>query len=298
MTTTMAPTVAVTSDDDLPLSAHLTEPACSAAEPDDTPAQSAAHRLGGSGKERWQPATGGRSLTLNILTGAVILGLLGAVVFLWLTVRQQQIQLTTLDTAFRSGQLQSLPDRMLKIENQQAQFALKSQADKWQQHQAQQQGDLDELKIQFTTLTAAMKQAQSATSQVAEEQGSLGIKLDSLQKALDVQVLRIDTLTAWKDAWEKRSASHSARTVPAPGGSLPVVKKPPKPQRLNPPFTLVSTERRGGQAYAVILPQGTGGWSQLRMLSPGESVSGWTLVSVSGNQADFQVNGQSQRLTF
>ncbi|ENQ2925518.1 hypothetical protein ACEOVR_004902, partial [Salmonella enterica] len=57
------------------------------------------------------------------------------------------------------------------------------------------------------------------------------------------------------------------------------------------------TELRGGQTYAVILPAGEGGWAQLRMLSPGDSVSGWALVSVSGNHAEFQVNGQVQRLT-
>lgn len=64
-----------------------------------------------------------------------------------------------------------------------------------------------------------------------------------------------------------------------------------------PPFTLVSIERRGGQAYAVILPAGDGGWAQLRMLSPGESLSGWMLTRVNGSQAEFKVNGQVQLLT-
>ncbi len=59
----------------------------------------------------------------------------------------------------------------------------------------------------------------------------------------------------------------------------------------------MSIERRGGQAYAVILPAGNSGWTQLRMVSPGESLSGWVLVNISGNQAEFQVNGQVQRLT-
>ncbi|PVP56924.1 hypothetical protein C4711_24035, partial [Salmonella enterica subsp. enterica serovar Newport] len=103
----------------------------------------------------------------------------------------------------------------------------------------------------------------------------------------------------WKEAWNKRSAPATTKTVQAPGGSPSPVKKEskPRPRKLTPPFTLVSTELRGGQTYAVILPAGEGGWAQLRMLSPGDSVSGWALVSVSGNHAEFQVNGQVQRLT-
>ncbi|EGF9691692.1 hypothetical protein IDR12_000532 [Salmonella enterica] len=301
MTTTTASSVDIPSDNDLPLSAHLTETAEPTIDMPEIPvapdnsAQSAAHRLGGKGGRTWSPSSDRRSLMFKVTSALVFCVLLGAVLFLWFTVRQQQIQLTTLDAAFRSGQLQALPERMQAIEDRQQQYVLKSQAEKWQQ-------SLSTFQQQLSTLATDVKETRAAAARAIAGQDETGMKLDTFQKALDAQVLRIDTLDAWKEEWSQRVAltSTKTKTAPARGGSQPAVKKPskPQPQVIKPPFTLVSIERRGGQAYAVILPAGEGGWAQLRMLSPGESLSGWMLMSASGSQAEFQVNGQIQRLTF
>ncbi|HGP2816142.1 TPA: hypothetical protein ACLGW6_004416 [Salmonella enterica] len=303
MTTTTASSVDIPSDTDLPLSAHLTEPAEPAIDVPDAPvtpdssAQSAAQRLGGKGSRLWRSASGNRSQILKVTSALVYCVLLGAIFFLWLTVRQQQIQLTTLDAAFRSGQLQTLPDRMQTIEDRQQQYVLKSQADKWQQRLSEQTKTLNTFGQQLSTLSSEVKATQAAAAQAIAEQGEAVTKIDTLQKALDAQSLRIDALESWKAAWVQRTSPSSTKTAPASGGSQPTVKKPSKPRILKPPFTLVSIERRGGQAYAVVLPTGVGDWAQLRMLSPGDSLANWTLVNVSGNQAEFQVNGQVQRLT-
>ncbi|EAR0811725.1 hypothetical protein EF931_11590 [Salmonella enterica] len=300
MTTTTASSVDIPSDNDLPLSAHLTETAEPTIDMPEIPvapdnsAQSAAHRLGGKGGRTWSPSSDRRSLMFKVTSALVFCVLLGAVLFLWFTVRQQQIQLTTLDAAFRSGQLQALPERMQAIEDRQQQYVLKSQAEKWQQ-------SLSTFQQQLSTLATDVKETRAAAARAIAGQDETGMKLDTFQKALDAQVLRIDTLDTWKEEWSQRVAltSTKTKTAPAPGGSQPAVKKPSKlqPRVIKPPFTLVSIERRGGQAYAVILPAGEGGWAQLRMLSPGESLSGWMLMSASGSQAEFQVNGQIQRLT-
>lgn len=303
MTTTTASSVDIPSDNDLPLSAHLTEPAGPTMDtPEapvipDTSAQSAAQRPGGKGDRLWRPASDRRALLHKVTSALVYCVLLGAVFFLWLTVRQQQIQLATLDAAFRSGQLQALPDRMQAIEDRLQQVVLKSQGEKWQQSLSEQTQSLTTFGQQLSTLSAEVKETRAAADRAIAGQDETGMKLDTFQKALDAQALRIDTLDAWKEEWRQRMPLTSTKTAPAPGGSQPSVKKPSKPRVIKPPFTLVSIERRGGQAYAVILPAGEEGWAQLRMLSPGESLSGWMLMSINGSQAEFQVNGQIQRLT-
>ncbi|MJZ42559.1 hypothetical protein DS487_16980 [Salmonella enterica subsp. enterica] len=305
MTTPTAQAAAIPSDDDVSLSARLSAPtgACDGTNPPDpaaggTPAQSAARRLGGQGGPLWRPASGGSSLILKAGAGMMTLVLAGCVLFLWLTVRQQQVQLTTLDAAFRSGQLQSLPDRMLETENKLQQFMHRYQADaeKWQQVIAQQQSELSALKAQVTTLAADLTATQSATAQGGTARDEMSRTLAALQKALDVQTQRTDTLMAWKAGAGQRAAA-VRRTTQVPGGGRSDVKKPTERPHLKSPFTLVSTEHRGGQAYAVVLPQGAGGWAQLHMLSPGESLSGWTLVSVDGRQATFRVGSRVQHLT-
>ncbi|ENP5335048.1 hypothetical protein ACDS27_004590 [Salmonella enterica] len=305
-TTASASSVDIPSDNDLPLSARLTDPDPSGLPAEDTslegsatPAESAVQRLGGKGGRTWSPSSDRRSLIHKVASALLFCVLLGAVLFLWFTVREQQIQLTTLDAAFRSGQLQALPERMQAIEDRLQQYVLKSQAEKWQQSLSEQAQSLTTFQQQLSTLATDVKETQAAAARAIAGQDETGMKLDTFQKALDAQVLRIDTQDAWKEEWSQRVALTSTKTAQAPGGSQPAVKKPSKPQPrvIKPPFTLVSIERRGGQAYAVILPAGEGGWAQLRMLSPGESLSGWMLMSASGSQAEFQVNGQIQRLT-
>ncbi|EFQ7413723.1 hypothetical protein GJZ22_001247 [Salmonella enterica] len=305
MTTTTASSVDIPSDNDLPLSAHLTEPAEPTIDMPEIPvapdnsAQSAAQRLGGRGGHSWPPSSDRRSLMLKVLSFLVFCVLLCAVLFLWFIVRQQQIQLTTLDAAFRSGQLQTLPDRMRAIEDRQQQYVLKSQSEKWQQSLSEQAQSLATFQQQLSSLATDVKDTHSGTARVVARLDDTDMKLDALQNALNTQTLRIDALETWKEAWNKRFVPAATKTAQATGGSPSSVKKQskPRPRKFTPPFTLVSTELRGGQTYAVILPAGEGGWAQLRMLSPGDSVSGWALVSVSGNHAEFQVNGQVQRLT-
>lgn len=254
MTTTTASTVDIPSDNDLTLSAHLTEPAEPTIDMPEIPvapgnsAQSAAQRLGGKGGHSWPPSSDQRSLMLKVLSVLVFCVLLGAVLFLWFTVRQQQIQLTTLDAAFRSGQLQTLPDRMQAIEDRQQQYVLKSQSEKWQHSLSEQAQSLTTFQQQLSSLGTEVKAARAEAARAVAGQDDTGMKLDALQNALNTQTLRIDALETWKEAWNKRSAPTTTKTVQAPGGNPSPVKKEskPRPRNLTPPFTLVSTELRGG----------------------------------------------------
>lgn len=254
MTTATASSVDIPSDNDLPLSAHLTEPAEPTIDMPEIPvapgnsAQSAAQRLGGKGGHSWPPSSDRRALMLKLLSVLVFCVLLGAVLFLWFTVRQQQIQLTTLDAAFRSGQLQTLPDRMQSIEDRQQQYVLKSQSEKWQHSLSEQAQSLTTFQQQLSSLGTEVKAVRAEAARAVAGQDDTGMKLDALQNALNTQTLRIDALETWKEAWNKRSAPATTKTVQAPGGSPSPVKKQskPRPRKLIPPFSLVSTELRGG----------------------------------------------------
>lgn len=228
MTTTTASSVDIPSDNDLPLSAHLTEPAEPAIDMPEIPvapdnsAQSAAQRLGGKGGYSWPPSSDRHSLMLKVLSVLVFCVLLGAVLFLWFTVRQQQIQLTTLDAAFRSGQLQTLPDRMQAIEDRQQQYVLKSQSEKWQQSLSEQAQSLTTFQQQLSSLATDVKAARAEAARAVAGQDETGMKLDALQNALNAQTLRIDALESWKEAWSKRTASTTTKAAPPPEvASLP-----------------------------------------------------------------------------
>ncbi len=150
--------------------------------------------------------------------------LLGAVLFLWLTVRQQQIQLTTLDAAFRSGQLQTLPDRMQAIEDRQQQFVPKLQGEKWQLRLSEQELRLTAFEQQLSSLVTEVKETQAATARAVAREDETGMKLDAVHKALTEQTSRIDTLASWKDTWSKRTVATATKATPSPGGGQSAAK--------------------------------------------------------------------------
>ncbi|EGS2622018.1 hypothetical protein I8K75_000332 [Salmonella enterica] len=268
----------------------------------ETPAQQASHRLGGDGGRRTEPTPASRKKTLawQIPAGVLILGLAGAVAYLWQTVSQQEILLTSLDTAFRSGQLDSLPQRIQALEEKQQQYLPVTQAQTWRDEDGLARKALE---TQVTQLVKDSESLRADVTALATQQDSLKQLTDALSSRLDEQVSRIDALSAWKAQREEKTAATAVkpsapRTREAPGIPSPAVKKNAVSRALPPPFVLTGVERRGGQSYAVVLPAGSGSdWSQLQMLSPGESYRGWTLVSTDGNRAAFKVNGHIQQLT-
>ncbi|ELP6561283.1 hypothetical protein R1145_003670 [Salmonella enterica] len=269
---------------------------------EDTSAQQASHRLGGNGGRRAEaaPASRKKALAWQISAGVLILGLAGAVAYLWKTVSQQEILLTSLDTAFRSGQLDSLPQRIQALEEKQQQYLPLAQAQTWRDEDGLTRKTLE---TQATQLVKDSESLRTYVTALATQQDSLKQLTDALSSRLDEQVSRIDALSAWKAQREEKTAATAVkpsapRTREAPGTPSPAVKKNAVSRALPPPFVLTGVERRGGQSYAVVLPAGSGSdWSQLQMLSPGESYRGWTLVSTDGNRAAFKVNGHIQQLT-
>ncbi|EGK7841993.1 hypothetical protein IO217_003929 [Salmonella enterica] len=269
---------------------------------EEPPAQQASHRRGGDGNRHAEPASRKKSPSLvwQISTVVLILGLAGAVAYLWQTVSQQAILLTSLDTAFRSGQLDSLPQRIQALEEKQQQYLSATQARTWYQEDRQARKTLE---TQVTQLVKDSGSLRAYVTALATQQDSLKQLTDALSSRLDEEVSRIDSLSVWKEQRGKKTAGTAIKPSPVrtqgePAATSMAVRKPVVSRALPPPFVLTGVERRGGQSYAVVLSAGTGSdWSQLKMLSPGESYRGWTLVSTDGNRAAFQVHGHIQQLT-
>lgn len=212
---------------------------------------------------------------------------------LFLIVQQQSVQLDSLDAAFRHGQLQQLPAEMqaldAKVDQLRSEFITVQAFDKLRQSQQDLARSLDEKLKQYS---------ESVEQQLAipEHLARLEQRINDLQGIADAHDKRISALASdWQSKWETL-ASQKATT----GSGNRSVKKPQRVIKPVPaPFTLTSIEHRGGQQYAVIIPQVSAGnrWSDIRMLTPGQSVDGWTLASIDGNQARFLVNGKPHILT-
>ncbi|EBY8644263.1 hypothetical protein D6S17_22390 [Salmonella enterica subsp. enterica serovar Java] len=319
MTTLTAVPAFVPGDEEAPISSYLSTPVpeesagslvsqddgASAADlptaAEETSAQQASHRLGGKGSRRAEPASRRKLLSRvwAIFSGILIPGLICVVALLWQTVRQQEILLTSLDTAFRSGRVDVLPQRVQALEEKQQQYLSLTQAQEWRGEDGKAR---EALKAQVMQLVRDSEQVRADVTALATQQDALKQLTDTLSSRLDEQVSRIDALSDWKTQREEKAAGTATKPSPKarrePAAASAAVKAPVVSRALTPPFVLTGVERRGGQAYAVVLPAGAGSdWSQLHMLVPGESYRGWTLVSTDGNRAAFQVNGRIQQLT-
>ncbi|EBW6364030.1 hypothetical protein DPU24_25200 [Salmonella enterica subsp. enterica serovar Oranienburg] len=320
MTTLTAVPVFVPGDEEASISTYLNSPApedsvdpsttqdngVSAADAtltttEETSAQQASHRLGGKGSRRAEPASRRKLLSRGwtIFSGILILGLICVVALLWQTVRQQEILLTSLDTAFRSGRVDALPQRVQALEEKQQQYLPLTQAQDWRGEDGKAR---EALKAQVTQLVKDSEQVRADVTALATQQDALKQLTDTLSSRLDEQASRIGALSEWKTQREEKATGTATKPSPkvsrGPAATSAPVKTPVVSRALTPPFVLTGVERRGGQSYAVVLPAGADSdWSQLHMLVPGENYRGWTLVSTDGNRATFQVNGRIQQLT-
>ncbi|EBS5580313.1 hypothetical protein DPU24_23205 [Salmonella enterica subsp. enterica serovar Oranienburg] len=232
-----------------------------------------------------------------ILSRILILCLVCVAAFLWHMVRQQEIQLTSLDTAFRSSRMDVLSQQVQVLEEKQHQSLTQAQAWHGEDKQAR-----EALVAQVIQLAKDREQVRADVTALAAQKDALKQLTETLSSRLDEQVSRIGELAEWKTQREAKATGTAVKLTPKshsePAATSLLVKKTTDSRTLSPPFVLTGVERRGGQSYAVVLPAGAGSdWSQLHMLVLGESYRGWTLVSTDGNRAAFQVNGRIQQLT-
>lgn len=218
---------------------------------------------------------------------------------LFLIIQRQSTQLASLDAAFRHGQLQQLPAEVRELDERlgkfQKAFISVQDFDNWRQSQQEWKSSQERILNQYV-------QSSEAQSLLPERMKMLEQRIDGLQGMADTHDKRLSQLISdWQTKWEKLSPQVSAKAAKASNvtGNRTIKKSQRVTKPVPAPFSLTSIEHRGGQQYAVIIPNTVDGnrWSQIRMLTPGESENGWTLTSIEGNQARFQVNGAPQILT-
>lgn len=229
----------------------------------------------------------------NLLKVILFLVPLALSAMLFLIVQQQSVLLESLDAAFRHGQLQQLPAEIKELQTRvdaiRSEFVSVQAFDSLRQSQGDLARTLNEKLYQYIR----NDEEQSA---VPKRLALLEQRIEGLQGITDAHDKRISSLASeWQIKWETLASQKAATTQ----GSRSVKKSQRVIKPVSAPFTLTSIEHRGGQQYAVIIPHVSVGnrWADIRMLTPGESINGWTLASIDGNQARFLVNGKPQTLT-
>ena len=71
---------------------------------------------------------------------------------------------------------------------------------------------------------------------------------------------------------------------------------PPEPKIVAPSFRVIGIERRADERFLSILPQGTDGLSQARLLRVGDTEDGWQLEAIEDEAATFVQGNKKHRL--
>jgi hypothetical protein len=69
-----------------------------------------------------------------------------------------------------------------------------------------------------------------------------------------------------------------------------------KPTVIEPPFTVLGIELRGGERFLSVAPGGAHSLAQVHVLRPGESQDDWQLETLDSRTATFRVGGRLQRI--
>ena len=168
--------------------------------------------------------------------------------------------------------------------------------------------DIAPLQAQLTTLQQQFEASQIQLGKMADKPAlaALQQKVDALDKQQSELVASVAALKTGLSSLQEQVRSLNQRpanvaaVVPAVTSGTVMVKKKPTPKGQRPvtaPFVLTGIERRGGIAFAAIAPQSATQLTEIALMEPGETRQGWTLQSITGQQAQFRVAGQTRTLT-
>ncbi|ECI4152197.1 hypothetical protein HAY47_001986 [Salmonella enterica] len=168
--------------------------------------------------------------------------------------------------------------------------------------------DIEPLRAQLTTLQQQFEASQIQLSGMADKAAlaALQQKIEALDKQQNEQTASIAALKAGLSSLQEQvralnqRPANVAAVVPAVTSGAVAVKKKPTPKAQRPvtaPFVLTGIERRGGIAFAAIAPQSATQLTEIALMEPGETRQGWTLLAITGQQAQFRVAGKTRTLT-
>ncbi|ELV7529424.1 hypothetical protein QMU90_003368 [Edwardsiella ictaluri] len=168
--------------------------------------------------------------------------------------------------------------------------------------------DIAPLQAQLTTLQQQFEASRMQLGGMADKPAiaALQQKIEALDKQQSEQAASVTALKNGLSSFQEQirtlnqRPANVAAVVPAVTSGTVVVKKKPIPKAQRPvtaPFVLTGIERRGGIAFAAIAPQSATQLTEIALMEPGETRQGWTLQSITGQQALFRVAGQTRTLT-
>lgn len=167
--------------------------------------------------------------------------------------------------------------------------------------------DIAPLWAQLTTLQQQFEASQMQLGGMADKPvlAALQQKVEALDKQQKEQAASVATLKTGLSSLQEQVRTLNQRpanaaVAPAVTSDSVAVKKKPTQKTQRPataPFVLTGIERRGGIAFAAIAPQSATQLTEIALMEPGETRQGWTLQSITGQQAQFRVAGQTRMLT-
>lgn len=163
--------------------------------------------------------------------------------------------------------------------------------------------DIAPLQAQLTTLQQQFEASRMQLGGMADKPtlAALQQKIEVLDKQQSEQAASVAALKTGLSSLQEQVRALNQR--PANAAVTPdaaAVKKKPthKTQRsATAPFVLTGIERRGGIAFAAIAPQSATQLTEIALMEPGETRQGWTLLAITGQQAQFRAAGQTRTLT-
>ncbi|EIX6637628.1 hypothetical protein PJ142_003230 [Salmonella enterica] len=164
--------------------------------------------------------------------------------------------------------------------------------------------EITPLQAQLTTLQQQFEASQMQLGGMADKPAlaALQQKIEALNKQQSEQAASVAALKSGLSSLQEQVRSlnqRPANVAAVTSGAVTVKKKiTTKAQRsVSAPFILTGIERRGGIAFAAIAPQSATQLTEIALMEPGETRQGWTLLAITGQQAQFRVAGQTRTLT-
>ncbi|TGC14788.1 hypothetical protein [Escherichia sp. E4385] len=167
--------------------------------------------------------------------------------------------------------------------------------------------DIEPLQEQMTTLQQQFDVSRMQLGSKADKPAlaALQQKIDVLDKQQREQSASFTAFNTELSSLQEQVRTLKQRpantaVVPAVMPDVVTVKKKLTPKARRPvttPFILTGIERRGGIAFAAIAPQSATQLTEIALIEPGETRQGWTLLAITGQQAQFRVAGQTRTLT-
>lgn len=168
--------------------------------------------------------------------------------------------------------------------------------------------DISPLKTQLVTVQQQFESLQlqqkglaekSVTDALHQQTGRLEQQLLEQMASVAEQRIELSAIHNQIQALAQYSASAPA-VVNDTKTSSAIAEKKVRTKTRSPataPFVLTGIERRGGIAFAAIAPQSATQLTEITLMEPGETRQGWTLLAITGQQAQFRVAGKTRTLT-